>query len=230
MSPPSIAVRNAESMARTFHASHVYGALRYVVHLEEVAALVTAWAPAAPDDEADHLVAAAWLHDAVEMGMSPSDLDPLPPRVAALVLALSRPVGTRRAVEEEYLRQIVAGGPGAVLIKLCDRLANVRACKRDHDKKMFMYMKEYETFRARLFRCDSRLMGLEVALDQEMGWRRQPHQFDALTEARERVSRQDLRPSGVMPWASSPCTIELERDHEPFRPMMQPFRDGKSKE
>lgn len=95
----------------------------YVVHLEEVAALVAG----AGGDAAT--VAAAWLHDTVEdcaIPLSRIEAD-FGPRVTAMVAEVSDDKALAKA-ERKRLQVVNAPhkSPGAALIKICDKTSNVR--------------------------------------------------------------------------------------------------------
>lgn len=96
----------------------------YAVHLAEVAELVAGFG--GPPE----VVAAAWLHDTVEdCGVMPDDLDN---RFGAAVTALVLEVTDNKALDkaERKRLQVVNAGkksPGAALVKICDKLSNIRA-------------------------------------------------------------------------------------------------------
>ena len=96
----------------------------YFTHLEEVAALVTRFGG---DEET---VMAAWLHDTVEdCGVISAGIAArFGARVAGMVAELTDDKSLPKA-ERKRLQQVNAPGksPGAALVKLCDKLSNVRS-------------------------------------------------------------------------------------------------------
>lgn len=96
----------------------------YITHLEEVANLVASFGGA------EEVVAAAWLHDTVEdCGVSLATVEArFGPAVAAMVAEVtddkSLPKAERKAAQ---VRNAPGKSPGAALIKICDKISNVRA-------------------------------------------------------------------------------------------------------
>lgn len=127
-SPGRTLVERARTLARIAHAGQRYGADDpYEAHLAATVAVLEEAGVTDPE-----LRAAAWLHDVVED--TPVTVAELVPeygeRVAALVDALTvRDGPPRDRAHEDSWRRIVPV-PGAVLVKLADRTANVRAA--DH--------------------------------------------------------------------------------------------------
>jgi (p)ppGpp synthase/HD superfamily hydrolase len=118
--------------ARAFALARHHGQTRkdaartpYWTHLEEVAALVAGFGG---DEE---IVVAAWLHDTVE-DCPPTSLGEIGaafgPRVRALVAEVTDDKSLDPA--ERKRRQVAtapAKSPGAALVKLCDKISNVRS-------------------------------------------------------------------------------------------------------
>jgi (p)ppGpp synthase/HD superfamily hydrolase len=100
------------------------GAEPYVIHLEEVAALVTQFGGT------ETAIVAAWLHDTVEdCDVTRADLvDAFGEAVAAVVMELTDDKSLPKA-ERKWLQIVNAPkkSPEAALIKLCDKMSNVRA-------------------------------------------------------------------------------------------------------
>ncbi|WP_435258785.1 HD domain-containing protein [Thioclava sp. FR2] len=96
----------------------------YFVHLEEVAALVAQFGGSST------AVMAAWLHDTVEdCGVTSAEISRLfGPKVAAIVAELTDDKALEKA-ERKRMQILNAPGksPEAALVKLCDKLSNVRA-------------------------------------------------------------------------------------------------------
>lgn len=98
----------------------------YINHLAEVAQLLAA----ATDGTDAELVAAGWLHDAVEDGgTTPEELaQKFSDRVASLVVEVTDDMTLPKS--ERRLRQVVDApykSPDAKLIKVADKISNIRA-------------------------------------------------------------------------------------------------------
>jgi len=118
-------------LARDFAAKAHSGQVRkgaaqepYVVHLEEVAAL------AARFGADDTVIAAAWLHDTVEdCGVLSATLAGLfGAEVAALVVEVTDDKSLAKAERKAMqVQKAPTKTPGAALLKICDKLSNIRA-------------------------------------------------------------------------------------------------------
>jgi len=122
-------------LARTYgikvhsEANHYYaGGLPYEVHLAMVAQNCHHFGFLVSPDEAVVAEAAAWVHDAIEDARQTyNDVKAeLGEEVAEIAYALTSLKGRNRAERagDAYYAGIVAAGPTAILVKLCDRLAN----------------------------------------------------------------------------------------------------------
>ena len=117
-----------------------------------------------PDDPA--LRAVAYLHDVLED--TPVTFDMLAERfgstIAEAVDLVTDPEGESRQVRKAKLHARLAGltlvapaPPLALHVKVADRLANVRACVRSGDDRLYVYRREHLEFRPATFRpglCD----------------------------------------------------------------------------
>lgn len=161
------------NIARTFalkaHGDQRYGPFPYQYHLARVVEAVDEFY-AELDGPIAHelLAAAAWLHDTLE------DTDTTTrqlhttfgPTVTALVVALTDEHGRNRAERHERTYPKLRGaGTQAVGVKLCDRLANLRACRELGNASMLLlYGREHSGFRQVLWR-DGELVTLWAELD-----------------------------------------------------------------
>lgn len=151
MSDASDVVDRARAFAVQAHGDQRYGDEPYVVHLDEVAAIVRS---AALDDA--ELLVMAYLHDVVE------DTDVTRDQVAeafgdgvmqCVDLLTDSPGRNRKERKAATYARLAAVEPGprsrALVVKVADRLANVRRCVRDDNRSLLaMYRKEHATFRA----------------------------------------------------------------------------------
>ena len=135
--------------AERAHQGQRYGEEPYTLHLEAVVATLErfGW-----DDPA--LLAAGWLHDCVEdCGVALDDIEALAgPRVAALVDAVTDGPGEDRSERKAKPYRQIPRTPGAIAVKLADRIANVQASLETRPELVQMYAKEQPVFRERLHR------------------------------------------------------------------------------
>jgi (p)ppGpp synthase/HD superfamily hydrolase len=141
--------RDARAFADAAHGEQRYGADRYVVHLDEVVAILLEYGW-----EHEDALCGGLLHDVLE------DTEVTEPelrarfgdRVTAITAFCTDEPGKSRAVRKERTyarmgRQLDAGpewGAEAAAVKLADRLANVRRCVLDGDgRQLGVYQREH---------------------------------------------------------------------------------------
>jgi len=155
-SPGARLVERAATLARLAHAGQRYDGEPYPAHLEEVVAVL-----AEHGVEDPQLVAAAWLHDVVED--TPVEAEAIAAefgaRVGAIVSAVSVPGwdDAEAAKRDSWTR--IAATPGAVVVKLGDRVANVRR----GGPKARKYEGQHPTFREILTGADADGLDAQVA-------------------------------------------------------------------
>jgi (p)ppGpp synthase/HD superfamily hydrolase len=148
---------NAVTLAHQAHAGQMYGDAPYTRHLAHVENVSVATASLTLT-----LLAAAWLHDAVEDKTSVTlneinlllrfECD------AWLVEAVTDGEGKNRKERkaESYFRMFCR--PEAIPLKLADRIANVESCLIDEVSVSLleMYRKEHAEFRSKLYEASLR--------------------------------------------------------------------------
>lgn len=143
-------VSKAEAFARTQHGNHMYGEHPYAYHLEMVAGI------AKNAGASEIQIAAAWLHDVIEDTSTTKQevQDLFGSEVAAIVWALTGIGSTRLERMTDAIEKIKAT-PGAGLVKLADRYANVSASVMDSQTKFAKrYIQEQDMLRPALPQCD----------------------------------------------------------------------------
>ncbi len=156
----------ARQFAVEAHEGQTYGFEEhpYEFHLDAVRDVALEFGITDPD-----IVVATLLHDTLEdTHTSYTDLaNMFGYGVANLVEAVSGRSGNRRERNAQQYKKILELGERAVLLKLCDRIANVRYGVRGDDiRHLEMYSKEYEHFRSMLYsKADTLAMPLWRELD-----------------------------------------------------------------
>jgi (p)ppGpp synthase/HD superfamily hydrolase len=140
-------VRIARQFALEWHGNKMWGDLPYIEHLDRVAALLRSLGA-----EIWQIVA-AYLHDILE------DTDCLEALIGQLfgtkplswVKAVTGNGSNRKEKQADIIRKLQADETGATLLKLCDRLVNVRKCVEEGNEKLLkMYRKDVPLY-AELF-------------------------------------------------------------------------------
>jgi len=131
------------------HEGQRYGEQPYTAHLEAVADTLERFG-----HHQTELLAAAWLHDCVEdCAVLIEQVEALAgPRVAALVDAVTDAPGANRRQRKEKPYHLIPQVPGAVLVKLADRIANVEASLETRPDLVRTYLGEHPTFHERLYK------------------------------------------------------------------------------
>ena len=146
-------VSRARAWAIEKHGKQMYGTHPYAYHLGAVADL------AAPYGELAEAV--AWLHDTIEDAfVTEADVAAeFGDRVARLVVLLTDPVGRdkddSKRLRNERLAKLQGDDRVALIVKACDRLANLRASAAPGPKSEEMlakYRREHPAFREAAFR------------------------------------------------------------------------------
>lgn len=129
---PHAAVSRAKTFAHAAHGDQSYGKDPYTKHLADVASVVEEFAFG--KNVPPSLRVAAWLHDTVEdTDATIEDVrTEFGEEVASLVAAVSHGEGhpTRHERRLATYPRVRSAGTWAVYLKLCDRIANVRAAKK----------------------------------------------------------------------------------------------------
>lgn len=140
-------VQTARELALSAHGDQRYGDAPYEVHLAAVVAVLERHGLTDPE-----LLAAGWLHDSIEdTELSRAAVAAAAgQRVAAMVDAVSDGPGESRQQRKQRPYRLIPQTPGATLIKLADRIANVAACVGRRPRKLAVYRREHPGFRQQL--------------------------------------------------------------------------------
>ena len=139
-------------LAAVGHQDQSYGSHGYLEHLEAVARRVSSGFPLQGDrgyQTHEDALCTALLHDLLEdTEVTPEEVEEVcGARVRVWVQALTATEGNRKQRLRQTCDQILSiQDPGhqvvLVLVKLADRICNIRACWNDMDSRLFMYEKE----------------------------------------------------------------------------------------
>ncbi len=159
--------QQAREFAIEHHGEQRYGSHPYAVHLDAVANIAEPFGETA--------VTVAYLHDVVEdTEVSLEQLEAMfGSLVARCVAILTDEPGDsrkqRKAKTYQKMSQVSGETELALVVKVCDRLANVKACVADNnDRLLKIYQQEQTVFKSSVYRnglCDGLWHELEVALN-----------------------------------------------------------------
>ncbi|AMG29256.1 HD domain-containing protein [Grimontia hollisae] len=143
----------AKAFARARHAGQRYGEFPYHVHLDDVERLAQPFGINA--------MVVAQLHDVLEDTTTSVDelLQDFGEKIALSVSYLTDPmVGNReerkRQINQRFreLDESDEAAKLALIVKACDRLSNVKACRLFHPEKFIRYQREHPEFRKAAYR------------------------------------------------------------------------------
>jgi (p)ppGpp synthase/HD superfamily hydrolase len=139
--------KKAFDLAKVFHQNQKYGNEPYTRHLEDVVAVLKRFGIT---DSA--ILAAAWLHDAVEdtsltIEMVESEFGK---NVASLVYAVTTEPGKNRKERNTKTYPKIKAKNEAIYLKLADRIANAQASIENNIEKLKMYQNEFHDFKIAL--------------------------------------------------------------------------------
>jgi len=136
-------IERAFMVARLAHANQMYDIYPYEYHLRET--LKVAKGIALSED----IQVACVLHDALEdTSLSYNDIKKaFGKNVAEIVYSVTDELGRNRKERKEKTYPKIRGSVDAVLVKLCDRIANVKHSKGYNERLFNMYVNEHSNFK-----------------------------------------------------------------------------------
>ena len=148
----SEAFERARSLALEAHRRQCYGSRPYSYHLEAVAEVLERFGASLDDDWSAPILAASWLHDAVEdTGLEVERIRrEVGDVVAELVWRVTDEPGESRRERKAATYGKIAGDERAVVLKLADRIANVEESSTTNPGLFRMYEREHAAFEAAL--------------------------------------------------------------------------------
>ena len=152
----------ARQFAFKAHGSQTYGDFPYMTHLEGVVSVLQEFG-----FTEDYLLAAGYLHDTLEdTGVNYGDLSKIfGNNIADIVYDVTDELGKNRKERHAKTYPKTAKNPQAVIVKLADRISNVRASAKSGDK-LEMYHKEYTHFRQVLWTNNTATQKMWAELDR----------------------------------------------------------------
>ena len=139
--------KKAFTWAKEFHQNQKYGTEPYTKHLEDVVAVLKKFG-----FKNNTILAAAWLHDAVED--TPLTIETVEEEfgndVASLVYAVTTEPGKNRKERNAKTYPKIKVEHKAIYLKLADRIANVQSSTENNIGKLKMYQKEFPAFKRAL--------------------------------------------------------------------------------
>jgi len=139
-------VKEASYLAIAAHGTQTYDGYPYYYHLEQVVDVLKEYGYT--DDK---FVISGYLHDTVEdTDVSYNDIhQKFGLDIAEIVYAVTDELGRNRLERKTKTLPKIAENLDAIIIKLADRIANLR-----NPKKKGMYAKEYQVFKTLLYKPD----------------------------------------------------------------------------
>ena len=154
--------KEAAYLAISLHGMQTYDGYPYYYHLEQVVDVLKEFGFI--DDK---YIIAGYLHDVLEdTAISYNDIKlQFGVEVAEMVYAVTDELGKNRIERKEKTYPKIKANPDATIIKLADRIANVRNSIKNNPEKREMYSKEYESFKEALYEPFTEGMDMWKELD-----------------------------------------------------------------
>lgn len=158
----------AAKLADFHHKDQLYGGYPYYKHLNDVRVILSEF------DFGDNevLICAAYLHDILEDTKATiEDLRAvgITDEIIDVVMAVTDEPGENREKRKTKTYLKIAQSRRATIVKLADRIANIRFGILNNNKDKFeMYKKEYLKFRLALYNADFELNNMWDELDKLM--------------------------------------------------------------
>lgn len=134
--------------------NHLYDKNPYSVHLAIVVSYAQKYIHLLPQNQQEDVISACWLHDTIEdCRLTYNDLvQETNTNVAEIVFAVTNEKGkSRKERANAKYYEGIRNTAGAVFVKLCDRLANVKYSKDTNSRMLEVYKNEYSEFIKALF-------------------------------------------------------------------------------
>lgn len=124
------------------HNNQMYGIFPYTYHLHQVAKI------AGDLGCSEQVIISCILHDILEdTNYSYSDIKAVfGKEIAEIVYCVTDELGRNRKERKEKTYPKIKGNWEAVVVKICDRIANIQHSLKYNDSKLKMYKKEHEEF------------------------------------------------------------------------------------
>jgi len=155
-------VKEAAYFAISAHGNQTYDGYPYYYHLEEVVDILKEFGYTE-----DKYIISGYLHDALEdTAMSFNDIkERFGIEVAEIVYAVTDELGRNRKERKEKTYPKIKANKDAIIVKLADRISNMRNSLLKGHRMSDMYIKEYKGFRGALDTNDYELDNLWLELD-----------------------------------------------------------------
>lgn len=160
-------IKKARDFAIESHGNQKYGKHPYSFHLDQVAEKARAFG-----EEAEVI---AYLHDVVEdTSVTIEDIESQFGKLVAIcVSVITDETGNnrqeRKAKTYRKMAEVKGDAELGLIVKVCDRLANVSTSIKNHNAKMFnIYCQEHPVFKKSAFRqglCDDLWLELDNLID-----------------------------------------------------------------
>ena len=160
---PLSKVKEASYMAIAAHGSQTYDGYPYYYHLEEVVKILHEF-----HFIDDKYKIAGYLHDILEdTALSYNDIkNKFGEEIAEIVYCVTDELGRNRKERKTKTYPKISANKDAIIIKLADRIANVRNSLSKGHKMGGMYRKEYKDFKSNLYESNPLTNQMWLELDR----------------------------------------------------------------
>lgn len=139
---------NARLMALKAHGEQLYGDRPYERHLQEVVEILYRFGFRLENEADFPLLISAWLHDSLEdTDLTKAEIEAeFGAEIADLVWRVTDEDGANRKERKAKTYLKTRKSEQAIILKLADRIANVKSCLQNNQRLLQMYKKEQAHF------------------------------------------------------------------------------------
>lgn len=138
----------AQALATHVHREQMYGAFPYHQHLSDVVNILSDLGVSLKDDWSYPILVAAWLHDTLEdTHVTLDDLKNLfDDEIVSIIWNVTDEPNVSRRQKKLATYEKIKTDERSLVLKLADRLANVRFSSANNPKFFGMYQREHQEF------------------------------------------------------------------------------------
>ena len=181
--PATEKIQNAQAFAIKAHAEQKYGSYPYSKHLEAVVSCLDRFGfkpgHAKSNPLIEDIICAGWLHDTAEdTNISVAEIEnQFGFNVSDIVARVTDEQASSRIERKALTYPKIHGHFGATVVKLADRIANVKSCLENNQSQFLKYAEEQKKFQDAVYvvmMAEPMWNYLRFLLNQKFGEKLQP--------------------------------------------------------
>lgn len=244
LNPATERIQNAQALAIKAHGDQKYGSYSYSKHLEAVVSCLERFGFKAGNAKSnlliEDIICAGWLHDVAEdTKVSLAQIESqFGFNVKDIVARITDEQAPSRTERKALTYPKINGHFGATVVKLADRIANVKACLDDNESQFRKYAEEQKTFKEAVYvpmMAEPMWVYLRFLLNQKFGEKLQPLKFarffyeersDIKIDVTAKIDGENLRLEDYAIGESIKKMFDGDSDYERIVTIKSDFKDS----